>query len=290
MSYAAAAHHAPATTDPTPDHSLLVSQDDSTPNPDAKHVKVASTQQDQDQSTTIPQKRGNETSSSTSAVPGLNGANPGGATSSGGKKKKNKKNKKDTATTTTTPPNTEEASPQETEKKSSTSVKEESSKVEDKKEQAKVEKKEQVQTEENKEPVKEKKNEEVEKKETKKVDSESKTSHDEDNGEDEKKDEKEEKEEPAGKGFDTELESMSSTQERPTVSKDLDQKLADPCTLPPRLFVLRRANSQYWYTCRRSSCQHRCHCRTPEWNYRERLRQSSQGRICTPTTRRFLRS
>ncbi|GAA5971979.1 hypothetical protein JCM3765_000617 [Sporobolomyces pararoseus] len=223
MSYAEAAHHAPATADPTPDHSLLVSQADTAPNSDAKHVKVASTQSGQQHQPetsgggVVPQKRENESSQAPSSS---SAASNGGGSKS---KKKGKKNKKATASP---PPESEEKEKVGNEKKSDVNVAKKDVESSDKKEQVKSDKdKAQVQEKTKSDvSVEEKKENVVKEKSSKPV--ESKTSQDVDNG---KKDEQEnQKEEPAGKGFDTELESLSSTHERPTVSKDLDRKLADP--------------------------------------------------------------
>ncbi|GAA5998376.1 hypothetical protein JCM5350_005882 [Sporobolomyces pararoseus] len=221
MSYAAAAHHAPVSPDPTPDHSLLVSQADTAPNPDAKHVKVASTQQSESSAggaAIVPQKRENESqatpasSSSSSAV--------GGSKKSGKKGKKNKK--ATTSTSTSTPPESEEKEKVGNENfKSEVNVAKKEEESSDKKEQAKSNKDEPSSKEEKKEEAVEEKKEKVEETESSKS-VKSKTSRDEDNGKEDGK------EEPAGKGFDTELDSLSSTREKPTVSKDLDQKLADP--------------------------------------------------------------
>ncbi|GAA5911922.1 uncharacterized protein JCM6883_000735 [Sporobolomyces salmoneus] len=227
MSYAEAAHHAPTTSDPTPDPSLLISPDETTPNPDAKHVHVAPPTQPQPEQASelkpvVPQKRENENGE---ATPSSSTTTTGGSPSSttGGKKsgKKGKKGKKNVAVTLV------HESQQGGEKKSE--EKEDSTKSgqpEAKKQKStESEEKRDEKEKETKATTEKKEGDKVGEKEedSQKIEQESKPSQDGQNDESEQ-----EKDEPAGKRFDTELEALSSTQKNPTVSKDLDEKLADP--------------------------------------------------------------
>lgn len=217
MSYAAAAQHAPATSDPTPDPSLLESNQPANSTEHAeqvKHVKVASSTPTatQDSPSTVPRKRENEQSSS-------NASN--GVAAGAGKKKKGKKGNKKAESSE----EEKKGEDKKVEKKDKgEKVKDKESKPESK---GKVEqhKKEEVKKSDDKKQQESKPDEE--KKEEPKQDKQeseksvSKTNNDEDeSSQDEPK--------PVGRGFKTELESQPSMKDRPTAPKDLDKQLAEP--------------------------------------------------------------
>lgn len=217
MSYAAAAHHAPATSDPTPDPSLLESNQPANSTEHAeqvKHVKVASSTPTatQDSPSTVPQKRENEQSSS-------NASN--GVAAGAGKKKKGKKGNKKAESSE----EEKKGEDKKVEKKDGgEKVKDKESKPESK-EKVEQQKKEEVKKDDDKK-LQESKAQEEKKEEPKQDKQEyeksvSKTSNDEDES-------SKEEPKPAGSGFKTQLEGHPSMKDRPTASKDLDKQLAEP--------------------------------------------------------------
>ncbi|GAA5855051.1 hypothetical protein JCM3766R1_002006 [Sporobolomyces carnicolor] len=233
MSYADAAHHAPTTSDPVPDQSLLVSDQDAAPNPDAKHVRVA-TDTDTDAGTgqdaagksgqgeQSPRQASSKVNDPSAAKPGSNGSEL--ATSNVKKSKKGKKNKKKTAT----PPSDDHPQQSHDDEQQSSQP------------QATASKEEETQQQHQK-PQGEKSastgSSVGEEAATEGGHAPSQPAHETDRDEihnraeaaDEGKGEEHgQASEPGGKGFKTQLESLSSTSDRPTVSKDLDQKLVDP--------------------------------------------------------------
>lgn len=239
MSYAAAAQHAPATSDPTPDPSLLESNlpANSTEHAEqVKHVKVASSTPTatQDTPSTVPQKRENEQSSS-------NASN--GVAAGAGKKKKGKKGNKKAESSE----EEKKGEDKKVEKKDGgEKVKDKESKPESK-EKVEQQKKEEVKKDDDKK-LQESKAQEEKKEEPKQDKQEyeksvSKTSNDEDES-------SKEEPKPAGSGFKTQLEGHPSMKDRPTASKDLDKQLAEPreslhssCPLFPPPVTDRRASS-----------------------------------------------
>ncbi|GAA6018005.1 hypothetical protein JCM11491_000028 [Sporobolomyces phaffii] len=230
MSYADAAHHAPATSDPTPNPSLLVSKDEPLSNPGAKHVKVAPEHPQEPEApgggaSVVPQKR-----ESDSQQPTPTGA-PAATANSNGKKssKKGKKNKKDTATVAPTTDTSKQAAGDK--------AKEESSKVQPDKKEPTTERQDESDSAQADKPQAEQSvekkggqtNEKSAESDEPKAHARTKTSsassaNGDDNDQADKEDSKRD-DGPAGKDFETQLAGM---RERPTVSKDLDQKLADP--------------------------------------------------------------
>ena len=243
MSYADAAHHAPTSSDPVPDQSLLVSDQDAAPNPDAKHVRVA-TDTDTDANTgqdaagksgqgeQSPRQASSKVNDPSAAKPGSNGSEL--ATSIVKKTKKGKKNKKKTAT----PPSDDHPQQSHDDEQQSSQTQATASKEDETQQQHQQPQGEKSASQEGNVG---------EAAATEGGDATSQPAHETDRGEihnraeaaDEGKGEEHgQASEPGGKGFKTELESLSSTSDRPTVSKDLDRKLVDPC----KYSVWRRVN------------------------------------------------
>jgi len=275
MSYADAAHHAPSTSDPTPDPSLLESNQPANSPEHAeqvKHVRVASsTPATQDTPSTVPQKRENEQSSSSTAT--------NGSTAASGKKKKGKKGNKKVESSEEEKKGEEkkveggkvkesekESKPPQSKKEVEQPKKEEVTKEDDKKKQeSKVEEKK-----EEEKPKQDKK--ESEEKSVSKPSNDKEESSKPSNDKEESTKEEEEEKKPAGSGFKTELEGHPSMKERPTAPKDLDKKLADPCeslrsSYPLSFPQIADRRSCFSHRCR--SRQHRCYRRFSKRNYRE---------------------
>ncbi|GAA5942975.1 caleosin family protein [Sporobolomyces koalae] len=222
MSYAEAAHHAPATSEPTPDPNLLVTEPQASYNPEAKHVKIkpsstasaSSSAQDDASRPPKAEQAGSQQGTAANAA-----SISSKSTASSAKKKKSKKNKKESPETSQA-----EADDQQKDVGKSRNAQSESGKKA-------IETQQTHKDDSNEEDAEGR--EKLDKSQRSGQESRAQKEDVQENGDnrnsqDVVSDQNQNSSSAPGSDFDTEIKSHSSMFKRPTVPKDLDQKLAQP--------------------------------------------------------------